>query len=154
MSPKSKVQSPKSKARRGGRALGVGLWTFKAVFAPDFDEALALAVVVAEDMNTVVLAKPAVELGEEFAALGLGHLRLRGAVGERAEGIEAGEVQGGSPKSKAQPAATARQRGESPKSRTSPGRLGFQFGGEPAIVALRGQACGQGARRFGTGLSG
>src|SRR6185503_13202462 len=44
-------------------------YLIKTMFLPDFLEALAFAVVVAENMNGVILSQPAVDLGEKFAAL-------------------------------------------------------------------------------------
>jgi len=56
---------------------------------------LAFAIVVAEDVNGVILAKPAMKLGKEFAPLRLGDLRFGRAFTERAESIEAGKKCGG-----------------------------------------------------------
>ena len=58
------------------------LWT-RAHFLPDFLESLPFAVVVAEDMDGMVLAQPAVELAKKFTALQLGDLRFGHAVGQR-----------------------------------------------------------------------
>ena len=57
-------------------------------FRPDFLEPLALAVIVAEDVDGVILPQPAVDLLEEFAALRLGDWRFRRALGERTKGVE------------------------------------------------------------------
>ena len=46
------------------------------VFVPEFEEALALAVVAAEHVDGVFLAKPAMALLEKFASLFLGQLRV------------------------------------------------------------------------------
>ena len=46
------------------------------VFFPDFRKPLPLAVVVAENVDSKALAQPAVKLGEEFAALRFGDLRI------------------------------------------------------------------------------
>jgi hypothetical protein len=59
-------------------------------FIPDLGEPLAFAVVVAEDMDGVVLSQPAVQLVEELAALGLGDLWLDGPFHHGAKGIERG----------------------------------------------------------------
>src|SRR5882724_10130953 len=48
-------------------------------FLPDFLKALPLAVVVAENVNRIILTQPAVKLLEKFASLRLGDLRLRRA---------------------------------------------------------------------------
>ena len=53
--------------------------------------ALLLAVVVAENLDAVLLPLPAMQLIEELAALSLGDLRLGRALRQRAEGVEAGE---------------------------------------------------------------
>ena len=74
----------RSRTAEGGRLPYVA----EAVFLPDFVKPLPLSVVVAIDVNGVVLAQPAMQLGEEFAALGFGNLRFRRAVAERAESIE------------------------------------------------------------------
>jgi hypothetical protein len=60
-------------------------------FRPDFPKPLQLAVIVAEDMNGMVLAEPAVKLVEEFTALHLGDLRVRRAFAERTKGVERGK---------------------------------------------------------------
>ena len=52
---------------------------------------MPLAVVVAEDMNSMILAEPAVKLVEEFAALRLGDLRVGRAFAERTKGVERGK---------------------------------------------------------------
>ena len=65
----------------------------EAVFPPDFLEALAFAVVVAEDINKIALTGPAVELAEELLALGFGDVRLGRTVADGAENIEALEMQ-------------------------------------------------------------
>src|SRR6185437_6690357 len=46
----------------------------ETMFFPDFFKALAFAVVVAENMNGVILSQPAMDLGEEFTALRFGDL--------------------------------------------------------------------------------
>src|ERR1039458_4964831 len=95
MSEKSEVRSPKSEVRRlvsGGPGRS---WTLllcfrgflhQAVFVPDLGETLALAVIVAEDMDLIALAQPAVQLGEELAPLCFSHLRLRSALGQGGAG--------------------------------------------------------------------
>ena len=60
----------------------------KTQLLPNFREPLPLAVVVAEDVNGMVLAEPAVKLVEEFAALRLGDLWIRRMFAERAKGVE------------------------------------------------------------------
>ena len=55
---------------------------------PDFLKPLPFAVVVAEDVDGVILPQPAVELLEKFPALRLGDLRFRRALGQRAEGVK------------------------------------------------------------------
>ena len=57
-------------------------------FFPNLFEAAALAVVVAEEMDGVALAQPAVQLVKKFAPLRLGYLRLGGALGKGAEGVQ------------------------------------------------------------------
>ena len=63
----------------------------KTQLLPNFHEPLPLAVVVAEDVNGMVLAEPAVKLVEEFAALRLGDLWIRRAFAERTKGVERGK---------------------------------------------------------------
>ena len=58
------------------------------MFLPNFLEALALAVIVAKNIYRIILPQPAVELLEKFAALRLGDLRLRRALGQRTERVE------------------------------------------------------------------
>jgi len=65
---------------------------FETVFPPNFREPLTLALIVAKDMDGVILARPAMELSEEFAALGLGYLRFGRALRHRAECVEAFEM--------------------------------------------------------------
>src|SRR5438093_1339691 len=64
------------------------------VFVPDLTKALSFALVVAEDVNGVALAQPAVQLGKELAALRFGDLRFGGAVAERTVGLERAEREG------------------------------------------------------------
>ncbi len=63
-----------------------GLWN---CFRPNFFKPLALAFVVAEDMDGVTLPQPAVELVEKFTPLRLGDLRVGRAVTQWTVGIEA-----------------------------------------------------------------
>ena len=60
----------------------------KAVFFPDFHESLPLAVVVAENMNGIILPQPAVKLLEKFAPLRLGNLWFGRALGQRTKRVE------------------------------------------------------------------
>ena len=69
------------------------LWSFQTVFFPDFREALALAVVVAEDVDRIALPQPSMELLEELPALGFGDSGIRAALGQRAKGVETIETQ-------------------------------------------------------------
>ncbi len=55
---------------------------------PDFLKALALAIVVAKDVDVVLLPEPAVKLLEKFTALRLGNLRFGRAFRQRTEGIK------------------------------------------------------------------
>src|ERR1051325_4167636 len=71
---------------------GFRVRVFEAVFAPDLAESLALAVVVAEELNGIALSEPAVELVEEFPALSLGNLRFRGSLGQRPECVKGCEL--------------------------------------------------------------
>ena len=57
-------------------------------FVPDFLKPLPLAVVVAENVDGVILPQPAVKLLEKFAPLRLGNLRFRRAFGQRTEGVQ------------------------------------------------------------------
>src|ERR1019366_5220700 len=94
MSPKSKVQSPKSCGIGRLGASGVGFWAFRqqAIFVPDFGEALTFTGVVAEHMHSIALARPAVQLGEELPPLRLRHLWLRRPLRQWTEGLQAFEV--------------------------------------------------------------
>ena len=56
---------------------------------PNLLEALPLAVVVAEEMDRVVLPQPAMDLGEELLALRLGDVRFRAAVANGAKYLQA-----------------------------------------------------------------
>jgi hypothetical protein len=74
---------------REGAEMDEGLCLVRqAELLPNFLKALALAVVVAEDMNGKILPLPAVQLLEEFPPLRLGNLRLRCALGQRPKGVE------------------------------------------------------------------
>ena len=66
-------------------------WTPDPIPAQISVKPLPLAVVVAEDMNRIVLAQPAVKLVEKFAALRLGNLRVGRAFAERTKGVERGK---------------------------------------------------------------
>src|SRR5439155_7374304 len=55
----------------------------KAIILPNLVEPLPLPFVVAENVNRMALPQPAMQLGEKFAALRLGHLRLRRAIAQR-----------------------------------------------------------------------
>ena len=59
-------------------------------FLPNLREPLLLAVVIAKDVDGIILPEPAVKLVEELAALRLCDLRLRQFVRERAEDVESG----------------------------------------------------------------
>ena len=61
-------------------------------FLPDFLKPLPLAVVVAKNVDGIILPQPAVKLLEKFAALRLGDLRFRRALGQRTEGVEDVEI--------------------------------------------------------------
>ena len=63
-----------------------------AKLGPDFLEPLPFAVVVAKNVDGIILPQPAMKLLKEFAALRLGDLRFRRAFGQRAEGFEGGEL--------------------------------------------------------------
>ena len=60
-------------------------------FSPNLLKPLALAVVVAKDVNGIILPQPAMELLEKFAPLRLGNLRFGRALGERTKGVERSE---------------------------------------------------------------
>ena len=55
---------------------------------PNFFKPLPFAVVVAENVDGIILAQPAMKLVEKFAALRLGNLQFRRAFGQRTKGIE------------------------------------------------------------------
>src|ERR1017187_2903919 len=57
-------------------------------FHPNFRKPLAFAVVVAKDMDRVILPQPAVELLKKLAPLRLGDWRLRRTFGQRTERVE------------------------------------------------------------------
>src|SRR6516165_7984374 len=76
----------------GVRTLDFGFRLFQAVFLPNLGEALALAVIIAEDAHIIALARPTMELGKELTTLRLGHRGLRWAIGERTKGIKALEL--------------------------------------------------------------
>ena len=59
------------------------LFDGKAVFFPNFREALLFAVVVAENVDGIILPQPAVKLLEKFATLRLGDLRFGRAFRQR-----------------------------------------------------------------------
>ena len=75
-----------------GHAQGGGI--AQAVFPPNLLEALAFAVVVAEEMDGVVLARPALQLLEKLAALSGGDGRLGALAADGAEDFQALEWQG------------------------------------------------------------
>ena len=58
---------------------------------PDFLEALPLAVVVAKNVDGVILSQPAVKLLEKFAPLDLGDLRFWRALRQRTKRLQRGE---------------------------------------------------------------
>src|SRR5215469_734910 len=74
-------------------SLGGG-WSLKTIFVPDFSKPLALAIVIAEHMDGVTLAQPAVHLGEKFQALGFRDGWFRGSLGKGAKCFEALEEGG------------------------------------------------------------
>ena len=59
-----------------------------APFRPNFVESLPFTVVVAKDVDGIVLPQPAVKLMEKFAALRLGNWQFGCAFGQRTVGIE------------------------------------------------------------------
>jgi hypothetical protein len=64
-------------------------------FLPNLLKPLALAVIVAKNVDGVVLPQPAVKLLEKFAPLRLGDLRFGRAIGQRTEGVERIKLQAG-----------------------------------------------------------
>ena len=68
----------------------------QAQFPPDFLETLPFAVVVAKNMDGLILPQPAMKLLEKFTALGLGNLRFQRPLSQRTERIERNEVESGS----------------------------------------------------------
>jgi hypothetical protein len=58
------------------------------MFFPDFLETLPFAVVVAKNVDGIILPQPAMKLLEKFAPLRLGDLRFLRALGQRTKGIE------------------------------------------------------------------
>ena len=68
-------------------------YLIKTMFLPDFPETLAFAVVVAENVDGIILPQPAMKLLEKFAPLRLGNLRFRRAFGQRTKGVKAFKLQ-------------------------------------------------------------
>ncbi len=69
--------------------MDIGLWTVRqAQFIPNFLKPLSFAVIVAKDVDGVILPQPAVKLLEKFAPLRLGDLRFRRALRQRTEGVQ------------------------------------------------------------------
>ncbi len=136
MSPKSKVQSPKSRGIGSTlRTSGIGFRAFlrQAVFLPNLGEALPFAVVVAEDVDRIALAQPAVQLGEELAPLRLRHLRLRRPLRQRTERLQALEV-------RSSEAGVARHQGAPPANLPPRARRPVrQARGPPHYLAVPGQ---------------
>src|ERR1041385_5882836 len=89
MSPESGVRSPQSGCFLRLWTVDRGLWTFQPLFPPDFGKTLPLAIVVAEHMDGIALAQPAMQLGKEFAPLLLGDQRLQRALRQRTKRLEA-----------------------------------------------------------------
>jgi len=58
------------------------------MFFPNFLKPLTLAVVVAENMNDIILSQPAMQLLEKFTTLRLGDWQFRRALGQRTKRIE------------------------------------------------------------------
>ncbi len=58
------------------------------MFFPDFLKALAFAVVIAENMNGIILSQPAMNLGEKFPALLLGDLRFGRTLSQRTKSVK------------------------------------------------------------------
>jgi hypothetical protein len=77
--------------RRRGLVVGRG-GACQAILFPDFHEALALAIVVAKQVNLVVLSQPAMNLGKKILSLGVGDLRFRRTLGEGAESLKAPQI--------------------------------------------------------------
>src|SRR5262249_46535903 len=67
--------------------------TVQTEFFPDLQKALLLSVVIAKDMNGIVLSKPAMQLRKKFSALDFSDLRLKRTFCQWPMRIEAGEVQ-------------------------------------------------------------
>src|ERR1043165_4203702 len=88
MSPESGVRSPQSGCFLRLWTVDRGLWTFQPLFPPDFGKTLPLAIVVAEHMDGIALAQPAMQLGKEFAPLLLGDQRLQRALRQRTKRLE------------------------------------------------------------------
>ncbi len=79
-------------ATSGRRRFGFDRGLFKTVFLPNLLETLAFAVVVAEDLDVVVLAQPAMQLGEELASLSFGHMRFGSVPGDGTKSVEVLEL--------------------------------------------------------------
>ena len=71
---------------------GAGRTPDHCQFLPNFLKPLPLAVVVAKDVDGIILPQPAVKLLEKFAALRLGDLRFRRALGQRTKGVERSKI--------------------------------------------------------------
>src|SRR5579872_3176760 len=84
MNDHSRVQPPSF--------LGTYSAGFQSIFLPNLGKPLALAVIVAENVDCIILAQPAMELFEEFLPLGLGYLGIRSPAGQRAERFQALKV--------------------------------------------------------------
>jgi hypothetical protein len=85
--------SQEETAREGAEAHVERAGFAQAVFAPDFLETLPFAVVVAKEMHGIILAQPAVELLKELPALRLGDVRLRPAIANGPENLQALKIQ-------------------------------------------------------------
>jgi hypothetical protein len=66
-------------------------WEIETIVVPDLEEPLTFAVVVADDVDGVVLAEPSVQLVKEIAALDFGDLWIGHVIGDGPKGVQAGE---------------------------------------------------------------
>src|SRR5206468_4095132 len=79
------AQKPASQRSELNRKL---CFVTKSLLAPDFIESLPFALVVAENMNGVILPQPAVKLRKKFVSLRFGNWRLERALRQRTKCFE------------------------------------------------------------------
>src|SRR6267378_3396297 len=77
---------------RFGSAASLAVVSAETILLPNFIEPIAFALVVAKNVNSIILPQPSMQLREELAPLHFRYLRIRRALRQGPMGIQTFEV--------------------------------------------------------------